>query len=122
MDCPKCNGRTTLRVVVTEHRADGTHRWRRCISCQFAQRTLECLFSPKPKPKPKPRPGPEPGRELPSTQGERNGCAVLTEQNIRDIRRLSEDGSSRRAIAAVYGVHPAHVSRIVNRKIWAHVL
>jgi hypothetical protein len=114
MDCPQCGGRNTLRVVVTEHRANGTHRWRRCISCDFPQRTLERPYSPKP--------GPEPGRKLPSTQGERNGYAVLTEQNIRDMRRRSKEGASHRAIAAVYGVHPAHVSRIVNRKIWTHVL
>jgi hypothetical protein len=112
MDCPNCNNKNT-RVVCTKHLLRSTKRYCRCLDCGERFRTLENYEKPKP--------GPQPGRTLRSTQGTRNGFAVLVEQNVRDIRRLSEAGSSNRAIAAEFGINAAHVSRIVNRKVWSHV-
>ena len=113
MRCRHCNSRNT-RVTCTQHQESITKRYCRCLDCGQRYRTLENYE--------KPRLGPEPGRKLPSTQGVRNGFSVLTEENIRDIRRHSEDGASNRAIAAEYGINAGHVSRIVNRKVWSHVL
>ena len=116
MDCPKCNGHTTLRVVVTEHRADGTHRWRRCISCKFAQRTLERPYCPNP--------GPVPGTQLnkPKNQGSSNSNSVLSENDIRRLRQQAADGVPNTQLSRDYGIAPATVSRIINRKLWAHVV
>lgn len=112
MQCRNCASSNT-RVTCTQQKVNTTKRYCRCLDCGQRYRTLENYEKPKP--------GPEPGRKLPSTQGMRNGFAVLTDQNIRDIRRCSEDGASNRAIGALYGINAAHVSRIINRKIWSHV-
>lgn len=114
MDCPKCNAPNSLRVINTEHRDDGTHRWKRC-QCGFVQRTLERPFSTKP--------GPIPGTTLGRTKapGSRNGNAVLTEENVRRLREQAASGVSNVELAQIYGIAPATVSRIINRKAWAHV-
>jgi hypothetical protein len=113
MRCRHCSSRNT-RVTCTEHEANTTKRYCRCLDCGQRYRTREYYEKPKP--------GPAPGGKLPSTQGSRNGFAVLTEQNVRDIRRRSEEGASNRAIAAVFGINASTVSRIVTRKVWSHVL
>ena len=51
-------------------------------------------------------------------RGERNGNAKLTEDNVREIRRLSDTGHSRREIATIMGVSPAHIGNILNGKRW----
>lgn len=115
MDCPKCHTLNALRVINTEHRPDGTHRWRRCIKCRFAQRTLERPYSPKP--------GPIPGTMMsrPKAAGSRNGNAVLTEQDVQKMRQRAAEGVSGRQLAIEHGVAPETVSRIVNHKTWTHV-
>lgn len=115
MNCPKCLTTNTLRVVVTERRTNGTHRWYRCIECAFAQRTLERPFSP--------RPGPVPGTTLgrPKAPGSRNGSAVLLEDDVRRMRQQSSEGVPNYQLAARYGIAPATVSRIINRKAWRHI-
>jgi len=52
------------------------------------------------------------------TRGESNGRAKLTEQDIRDIRA---DQRPRAVVAAAYGVEYSRVSKIINRKAWAHI-
>jgi len=115
MNCPKCLTINTLRVVVTERRSNGTHRWYRCINCKFAQRTLERPFSP--------RPGPVPGTTLGRSKapGSRNGSAVLLEDDVRRMRQQATDGVPNYQLAAEYGIDAATVSRIINRKAWRHV-
>ena len=50
--------------------------------------------------------------------GEQRHNAVLTEQDVRDIR--ASDG---RVIdlAAHYGVHPTAISAVRNRRTWKHI-
>jgi hypothetical protein len=112
MKCLKCDSKNT-RVTCTEHNETFTKRYCRCLDCSHRFRTIERYE--------KYRRGPKPGGKLLDTQGVNNGFAVLTEDNIRDIRGLKSQGQSNRQIAATYGINSAHVSRIVNRKVWSHV-
>lgn len=45
----------------------------------------------------------------------------LTREDVHFIRQQNENGVSQAALAAVYGVHPSLISRIVNRKKWRNV-
>ena len=54
-------------------------------------------------------------------RGERNGKAKLTEAKIRKIRRLVRSGKTHRVVGEIMGVHKSTVSKVVARKIWAHV-
>lgn len=53
-------------------------------------------------------------------RGERHGCAVLTEQNVRDIRKLFADGASYKQLSSHFGVSDVSIGRIIRRKNWAH--
>jgi hypothetical protein len=113
MKCRYCQGVT--RVVVTEHRDDGTHRWLRCQVCDQLTRTLEDYWPRKRGPKPgTPRTGPGP-------RGERNGWSVLSEADVRQLRQQAASGTPQKQLAQRYGIAPATVSRIVTRKAWSHV-
>jgi hypothetical protein len=114
MRCSACGSRT--RVIHTEHRETGTHRWLRCNSCNSLTRTLETYLLP-------PKPGPAPGtpRSGPTAKGSRNGASVLTERDVRHLRRQAADGVLQKQLARRYGIAPATVSRIVTRKLWSHI-
>ncbi len=56
-----------------------------------------------------------------TTQGERNPQAKLTNDDVREIRRLVASGRNRREISSIYGIHYNHVGYIVTRKLWASV-
>ena len=113
MHCQHCTGKT--RVVVTEHRKDGTHRWLRCHQCDALSRTIERYLYPKRGPKPgTPRSGP---RAL----GSRNGASVLSEDDVIRLRDLASLGHLQKELAKQYGIAPTTVSNIVTRKAWAHV-
>jgi hypothetical protein len=113
MRCSQCPGKT--RVVVTEQRKDGTHRWLRCLQCDALTRTIERYLYRKPGPRPgSPRIGPR-------AIGSRNGASVLTESDIVRLRDLASLGYLQKEIAKEYGVTPTTVSNIVNRKTWSHV-
>ena len=47
--------------------------------------------------------------------------AKLTDEKVREIRRLSDDGVRSRIIAREFGASDATISAIVNRKSWKHV-
>jgi hypothetical protein len=53
--------------------------------------------------------------------GENSHAAVLTEADVRDIRRRSEAGEKGCAIAAAYGVSQMCVSQVIRRVTWKHV-
>ena len=54
--------------------------------------------------------------------GERNGKAKLTDDDVREIRRLyDEEGWIQREIGEAYGIHQVQVSAIVRRVAWPHV-
>lgn len=50
----------------------------------------------------------------PKTYGEASGKAKLADAQILEIHRLRAGGCSLAEIGGMFGVHPAHVSRIVN--------
>ena len=51
--------------------------------------------------------------------GESNGCAKLTQAQITDIRSRPKYKGYQFALAKEFGVHQAHISRIINNKIWS---
>jgi len=54
-------------------------------------------------------------------RGRANGNARLTEEVVREIRRLRATGSTQTAIAGQLGVSISQVSKIVRRESWRHV-
>lgn len=60
---------------------------------------------------------------LAGAKGEANSHAVLTADDVRDIRRrYAAGGVLQREIGAEYGVAQVTISEIVARKLWTHVL
>lgn len=53
--------------------------------------------------------------------GERHPNARLTKEDVLEIRRLAAEGVSQRTIAEEFATPQANVSRIVQRKRWAHI-
>ena len=62
-------------------------------------------------------------RDLKNRQvrGSRNGRSVLTEDEIRAIRRLHEKGHTQSGIAEHFNVTPSNISKIINKERWIHV-
>lgn len=61
------------------------------------------------------------GRHKPP-QGEKNGQAVLTEDDVREIRRRKRGlGTPYRELAAQFGVSIPTISMVVRRERWGHV-
>ena len=54
-------------------------------------------------------------------RGERNGRSILTEDDVRTIRRLRKAGQKLTEIGERFGITKAHVSAIAHRRLWAHV-
>lgn len=50
--------------------------------------------------------------------GERNPCARLTWSDVREIRRLASDGTSRASLAERFGVSCGTVHNIVSGRKW----
>lgn len=53
--------------------------------------------------------------------GERSGCAKVSAEQVREIRRRHTDGALQKDIAASFGLEPSGVSRIVNGHYWKTV-
>lgn len=54
------------------------------------------------------------------TQGERRSTSKLTDDGVREIRRLA--GSVRvKDLAAKFGVHRSIIQKVIKRQRWAHV-
>jgi AraC-like DNA-binding protein len=111
--CRFCDGET--RVVNTEQRTEGRHRWARCLDCGQITRTLEEYFPRKP--------GAKRGSRRPGTgpKGSQHASAVLTEDNVRLMRQLRREGMPIKEIAQRFGMSRDHIGRILNRKLWKHV-
>jgi hypothetical protein len=62
-------------------------------------------------------------REIHGTSpvGERNPRSKLTEIDIREIRRLWENGTSQSEIAPQFGVSQVTISHIIRMKTWKNV-
>lgn len=54
-------------------------------------------------------------------RGEKCGRAKLTANAVIEIHRLTASGESQKNIAAMLGVDPSAVSRVVHKKRWSHV-
>lgn len=54
-------------------------------------------------------------------RGEACGTAKLTTSQVREIRNRQGAGESQRSLAKEYGVGQQTISRIVNRRRWAHI-
>lgn len=53
--------------------------------------------------------------------GEDHGNAKLSEDDVREIRRLSAGGMSQRALARRFGVSRCPIRRVVRNEGWTHV-
>lgn len=60
-------------------------------------------------------------RKARALRGERNPCAKLTEDQVRKIRQLLDEGLPQTQIAEMFGIQQMQVSRIKSRSRWAHV-
>lgn len=57
------------------------------------------------------------------SRGERNANAKLTEADVRAIRaEHASGGASQAELSRKYGVDPALIGRIIQRRSWAHVV
>jgi len=54
-------------------------------------------------------------------RGEDSGMAKLTEQDVREIRRLSALGYEQRPLGRMFGVCKSAIGYIVRRETWKHV-
>ena len=54
-------------------------------------------------------------------QGERHGCAKLTEKDVAAIRDLYDYGWYQYEIASLFGVGQTAISDIITKKKWSHV-
>jgi hypothetical protein len=54
-------------------------------------------------------------------RGARNGMAKVTEDQVREMRRLHAEGQSLLSLSKVFGVHKKNIGMIVRRITWKHV-
>ncbi len=60
-------------------------------------------------------------RVLGTGRGESHGNAKITEDDVREIRRLAADGITQREIAKRFNLTHPNVGYIVRRTAWSHV-
>jgi IS30 family transposase len=53
--------------------------------------------------------------------GEAHYCAKLTEEDVREIRRLHSAGESYTTLALRFGVNKSGIAKVVYRETWKHV-
>jgi hypothetical protein len=83
-----------------------------CLTCGGKFYTVEQVEGAPPVPEPSAPRGPA---------GSRNVAARLTEDQVRVLRELAARGRGREELAQEYGISKDTVSRIIRRKLWAHV-
>lgn len=54
-------------------------------------------------------------------KGIKNHAAKITEQDVRDIRQLAQNGNTISVLATSYNLSGNHIRRIVYRKNWRHI-
>ncbi|MBU8770315.1 HNH endonuclease [Cytobacillus oceanisediminis] len=54
-------------------------------------------------------------------RGEKSGKSKLTEEQVRQIRRLLDKGVDTKEIARKFNIHFGYVTYIRTRKVWKHV-
>ena len=60
-------------------------------------------------------------RVLGKRRGESHGNAKITEDDVREIRRLASEGVTQREIAKRFGITHPNVGYIVRKTAWPHV-
>lgn len=60
-------------------------------------------------------------RKLRGRYGIRNGRAVLTEDDVRTIRRRYQDGETQQSLAEAFGVKGVTIQALISRRTWKHV-
>jgi len=110
MKCPSCFT-TETRVTCTKHGVHETRRYCRCLKCAKRYITIEKYLVSVSEVKRRP---------CQYIRGEECAFSVLTEQNVRDIRRLARH-TRYVDIAKKYGIHRVTVYKIVHFKTWSHV-
>lgn len=58
---------------------------------------------------------------LKSALGENNGQSKLTEDQVKEIRKLRMSGETYRSIGETFGIHRMTVGEICRNEIWRHV-
>lgn len=53
--------------------------------------------------------------------GARNGRAVLSDEDILEIRRRVAAGEMQKHLVKEFSTNSGHVSEIINRKVWCHI-
>jgi HNH endonuclease len=53
--------------------------------------------------------------------GERHHFAKLTDEKVRQLRALREEGWKLRELSEMFGIAIASAARIINRQSWSHV-
>jgi hypothetical protein len=56
-----------------------------------------------------------------SSKGENCSTSKLTDQDVREIKILSENGIRHRTLSKIFEVHESHISLIVNNIGWKHI-
>lgn len=54
-------------------------------------------------------------------QGEKHHASILTDEDVREIRRRYQGGELMKFLAEDYETTPSNISQIVNRRTWSHV-
>lgn len=111
MNCPHCQSKDLAQVWTRQTDPATTRRRRVCLTCGgkfYTVEQVEGVMAPEPV---APR-GPA---------GSRNVAARLTEDQVRELRESAGRGTGREQLAQQFGVSKDTVSRIIRRKLWAHV-
>jgi hypothetical protein len=58
---------------------------------------------------------------MPDRKGEKHPSSLLTDDQVRDIRRRVSCGEKHAHLAAEYGVSRQHIGKIVSLETWIHV-
>jgi transcriptional regulator len=48
--------------------------------------------------------------------------AVLTEAQVREIRRLCARGANKTRLAEMFGTHRTNINNIISGRTWRHVI
>lgn len=53
------------------------------------------------------------------SKGEKNGRAILTMEQVKEIRILKDSGDTYKNLGLIFGVSESNIEHIVKRKLWA---
>ena len=62
------------------------------------------------------------GPDKKAYRGEANQRAVLTSEQVKEIRRRCANGENQDVLAKIYGVSQGHISNVYRRVAWKHIV